>query len=412
MEESWPKSYKFLRLANGLEVFLLSDPHLPKITVSMVYKVGARHEPPAYPGLAHLFEHLMFEDDEIAYDKKIERAGGLTNAYTSSDATVYYAKGPSDALDLFLSLEAYRMEKLQILPQKIRIQKQVVAEEFRQRYLQAPYADRFFYLRKAIFQGHPYERMVIGQTPEMILDIPDEAIIEFYHRYYTPQQAALIIAGPHPEPLLEEKVNLYFGDIAMRPTASPPNGHWTSNPEKQILLSKPVPQPLILWAWRLPPFQDAAIPALDLWSDILAAGYDAPLQNALVREKKLANRLQTYLWAQKEASLFILEAYLYPHVDAHMFAKILADTLDQAFTHVTESMLDAARQLHFFTWQKEMLYSHSRALQMAHFVIHDHPEWFNDYLKEYKDVTLPTLKKVAQTFLREPTVQMYYLPSE
>ncbi|MGQ9864312.1 MAG: M16 family metallopeptidase [Bacteroidia bacterium] len=411
MDNSWPKPYKFFRLANGLEVFLISDPQLPKVTTSVVYKVGARHEPPAYPGLAHLFEHLMFEDDEIAYDKKIEHVGGTTNAYTSSDATVYYAKGPSDALDLFLSLEAHRMEKLHLSPQKIRIQKHVVAEEFRQRYLQAPYADRFFYLRKTLFNGHPYERMVIGQTPEMILDIPDAAIVEFYHRYYTPQQAALIIVGPDPEPLMEEKVHRYFGDIAMRPMAPFPNGQWTPHPEKEIHLSKPVPQPLIVWAWRLPPFEDAAIPALDLWSDILATGYDAPLQNVLVREKNLANRLQTYLWAQKEASLFILEAYLYPHVDIHAFAKILTDTLTHALTHVTPSMLEAARQAHFFAWQKEMLYSQSRALQMAHFVIHNHPEWFYSYWKEYQHITVSTLKQVAQNFLRQPTTHMYYLPS-
>ncbi|GIV25917.1 MAG: hypothetical protein KatS3mg026_1609 [Bacteroidia bacterium] len=130
-------------LSNGLEVFLLPS-ESPFAAVVLAYRVGAAHESPGTWGLAHLLEHLLFEDEHIGYDKRIQQIGGSTNAYTGKDYTVYYARVGREAVSLPLQLEAQRLFALDLTPEKVAIQQRVVAEEFRQRYLNPPYADRFF----------------------------------------------------------------------------------------------------------------------------------------------------------------------------------------------------------------------------------------------------------------------------
>jgi zinc protease len=134
--------------------------------------VGAAHERPEEAGLAHLLEHLLFEDEQIAYDQRLQAVGGTTNAYTGQDYTVYYARVPQEAANLALELEAERLYRLTLSPDKIETQRRVVAEEFRQRYLNPPYADRFFHIQRVIFSRHPYAIPVIGRTPEEILQAP------------------------------------------------------------------------------------------------------------------------------------------------------------------------------------------------------------------------------------------------
>ncbi|MDE5611752.1 MAG: insulinase family protein, partial [Odoribacter sp.] len=160
--------YTRTRLANGLTVICHTDKSTPFVSVNVLYKVGSRNEQEDKTGFAHLFEHLMFGGSEHVadYDRYVQLAGGDSNAYTTNDLTNYYITIPADNLETALWLESDRMAGLNFSQQVLDVQKQVVIEEFKQRYLNHPYGDIWLKLRPLAYRVHPYRWPTIGMSPE------------------------------------------------------------------------------------------------------------------------------------------------------------------------------------------------------------------------------------------------------
>ena len=145
-------------LENGLRVILCEVPGSEVACVNLMYDVGARDEEPHRTGFAHLFEHLMFggTPNVPMFDELVDMAGGQNNAFTSNDLTNYYINVPSTNLETALFLESDRMKGLSFTQESLDVQKQVVIEEFKQRYLNQPYGDIFLLLRPLAYKQHPY----------------------------------------------------------------------------------------------------------------------------------------------------------------------------------------------------------------------------------------------------------------
>jgi len=395
-------------LPNGLRLLHIPAADSPFTAVVLAYGVGAAHETPDEAGLAHLLEHLLFEDDHISYDKRLQAVGGTTNAYTGQDYTVYYAKVPVDAAPLALELEAQRLYHLTLASEKIETQRRVVAEEFRQRYLNPPYADRFFHILSAAFPGHPYSIPVIGDTPERILQLPDEALRRFYQRYYTPDKAVLVIAG---EVGLDYAIQLFSKPKEGAPLPPVPSAENLPLPgDKVILQEKRYPQTAVFWAYRLPPLEDPAIPAMDILDDYLGGATESFLPQKLVYQKGLATRLHTYTWAMHAATLWVVEAYLAPNISVETFEKTLEAALQEAITSDLGIALHRYRPMRYLEMQAEWEKVMGRALSLAHDALAGHPEWYAYPFASYEALTPESLSQTAYTFLRpERRVRVHYI---
>ena len=173
-------------LNNGLTVLCHTDKSTPFVSVNLLYKVGARNEQEDKTGFAHLFEHLMFGGSEHIpnYDQHVQMAGGDNNAYTTNDLTHYYITIPAANIETALWLESDRMGGLNLSQQALDVQKQVVIEEFKQRYLNNPYGDLWLKLRPLAYQKHPYRWSTIGKSPDHIEQATLDDVKTFFHRYY------------------------------------------------------------------------------------------------------------------------------------------------------------------------------------------------------------------------------------
>ena len=189
-------TYKKTKLANSLTVIANRDRASRMAAVNILYKVGARNENPERTGLAHLFEHLMFRGTHNVpdFDTPVQMACGENNAFTNNDYTDFYITLPVDNIETALWLESDRMTGLNLSTEAVEIEKRVVIEEFRQRYLNQPYGDQNMILRDMVYTSHPYRWATIGLTPDHIEHASLEEIHNFYHRFYRPSNAILSVS--------------------------------------------------------------------------------------------------------------------------------------------------------------------------------------------------------------------------
>ena len=185
-------------LDNGLEVILVRDTSAPTVAVDTWYRVGGANDPASKSGFAHLFEHMMFEGSpHIAnneMDQLLERVGGSSNAYTSSDVTGYYQTVPSHQLPLALWIEADRMGGLDVTQENLDNQRAIVIEELQLRYDNSPYGQAVRALLTVPFSYTPYQRHT-GGSIEDVNNATLEDLINFHRTYYVPNNATLVVAG-------------------------------------------------------------------------------------------------------------------------------------------------------------------------------------------------------------------------
>src|SRR5215510_3440023 len=194
-------TYTQFDLPNGLHVILHKDHTVPLVTVNVWYHVGSAREKTGRTGFAHLFEHLMFMGSKHApygdFDRLLEAAGGTNNASTAEDRTNYYIDVPSNALDLALFLESDRMAFLidAMSPKTVDAQRDVVKNERRQSYENAPYGMASIAIAEMLYpEGHPYRWPTIGNMEDLSA-ASYEDVVEFFRLYYQPGNASLVIAG-------------------------------------------------------------------------------------------------------------------------------------------------------------------------------------------------------------------------
>src|SRR3954469_25508309 len=189
--------FEKFELANGLRVLVHVDNASPMVAVNVIYDVGARDEEPQRTGFAHLFEHLMFGGSVNipSYDEPLQMVGGENNAFTTNDITNYYCTVPAANLETAFWLESDRMLSLAFTEKSLEVQRSVVIEEFRQRYLNQPYGDVWLLLRPLAYKQHPYKWATIGKSIEHIEQATMDDVKAFFKKFYHPGNAIMCIAG-------------------------------------------------------------------------------------------------------------------------------------------------------------------------------------------------------------------------
>ena len=222
---SFKIDYEKFTLPNGLNVIFHVDRSDPVVAVNLTAHVGSAREKPGRTGFAHLFEHLMFMGSKHAkygdFDRMLEAAGGTNNASTAEDRTNYYIDVPSNALELALFLESDRMAYLidAMSPKTVDAQRDVVKNERRQSYENAPYGMASIEIAELLYpKGHPYRWPTIGYMEDLSA-ASYEDVVDFFRTYYQPANASLVIAGDIDPVKTRAAVEKWFGEIT--PGAKP-----------------------------------------------------------------------------------------------------------------------------------------------------------------------------------------------
>lgn len=296
------------RMGNGLRILLLRDPSAPVISYHTWFGVGSRHERPGKTGLAHLFEHLMFNETKNLpkgeFDRTLEAAGGEVNAATWIDWTFYYENVPSSELTLVARLEAERMRNLVLREPQVVSEKEVVANERRYRVEDDVEGSVNELLYKTAFTRHPYHWPTIGWM-EDIQAFTTEDCEQFYATYYAPNNAVLVIAGDLDEEHALAALQAHYGDIPPSAIPEPVREPEPEQHEERVLeVEKPTPTEKLALGYKSPAFGEPDFATLTVLNELLFGGRSSRLHRALVLEHELASDVRGSVSPSKEPGLY------------------------------------------------------------------------------------------------------------
>ena len=302
-------------LSNGLTVIANRDRASRMAAVNILYKVGARNENPSRTGLAHLFEHLMFRGTHLVpdFDTPVQMACGENNAFTNNDYTDFYITLPCDNIETALWLESDRMTGLNLSEEACQIEKRVVIEEFRQRYLNQPYGDLNMLLRSMVYKKHPYRWATIGISPEHIEQASIEEIHDFYQRFYHPSNAILSVSGDFESEKVFALAEKWFGGIADTQYPIAPIPQEPEQTEvRRLEVEREVPATTIVIAFHMGNRLSHDFFLGDMTSDLLAGGDSARLYERLIKIKRMFASVNAYISGDVDNGMFVFTGQLLP----------------------------------------------------------------------------------------------------
>ncbi|HKO48679.1 MAG TPA: pitrilysin family protein [Polyangiaceae bacterium] len=308
-------SFEKFKLANGLTVILHSDRSLPLVAVNVWYHVGPANEPARRSGFAHLFEHLMFEGSKHVgheFDRILESIGATnSNGTTSWDRTNYFETAPSENLETLLWLESDRMGFMidTLTQERLDVQRDVVKNERRQSYENAPYGPSSLAMLNALFpEGHPYHGAVIGSMADLSAATLTD-VTEFFRQYYAPSNATLCLAGDLDPPRAKASIERYFGTLPDRQRPPAKVVPYAPLPKaERLVIKEQVTLAQVSFGYRSPPAYTPDDPALDVAMAILGGGKATRLYQRLVVQTKLAADVSASLESNQLASIASLSA--------------------------------------------------------------------------------------------------------
>jgi predicted Zn-dependent peptidase len=298
-------------LSNGMHVILHKDTSAPVVVTSVMYHVGAKDEQPGRTGMAHFFEHLLFEGteniDKGEWFKIVSSNGGRNNANTTDDRTYYYEIFPSNKLELGLWMESERLLHPIIGQDGVDTQNEVVKEEKRLRVDNQPYSRFLEYVKENIFKKHPYKGTTIGKMADLDAATLEE-FLAFNKKFYVPNNATLVVAGDIDVPAAKKMIEDYFGPIPRGEelTKSFPQ----EDPITEAMTAKGydpnIQIPAIMAAYRTPSMKTRDSRVLDMISSYLSTGKSSVLYKKLVDEKKMALQAGAINASQEDYGTYIL----------------------------------------------------------------------------------------------------------
>ncbi|WP_316767781.1 pitrilysin family protein [Pedobacter frigiditerrae] len=401
-------------LANGLKVLVHEDPTTPMAVLNILYDVGARDEEEGRTGFAHLFEHLMFGGSVNVpnYDEPLQRVGGENNAFTSNDITNYYITLPAENIETAFWLESDRMLSLAFSEKSLDTQRNVVMEEFKQRYLNQPYGDVWLKLRPLAYETHPYRWATIGQDLVQIETAKMEDVKAFFKKHYTPQNAILVVGGNVKTEDVKALAEKWFEPI-------PAGNKYNRNlPKEQpqtkartLTINANVPLNAIYIAFKMPARLDKTYQIYDLLSDILSQGHSSRLYNSLLKEQKLFSDINAYMSSSLDEGLFIVEGKLIAGVEMDVAEKAIWAELEKISTSlVTDDELIKVKNKS----ESIMVFSEmsllDKAMNLAYYELLGDAELLNIEIDKYLAITAEQIQEAAKTtFKKEKSSTLYYL---
>ncbi|HPB02990.1 MAG TPA: pitrilysin family protein [Bacteroidales bacterium] len=404
-------------LSNGLKVLVYNDKTTPMAVINILYGVGARDEDENKTGFAHLFEHLMFGGsiNIPEFDTPLEKVGGENNAFTNNDITNYHITLPAQNIETAFWLESDRMLSLAFSEKSLEVQRKVVIEEFKQRYLNQPYGDAWLYMRPLAYTTHPYKWATIGKDISHIENATMNDVREFYNKWYNPANAIMVVAGPLELKVVKSLAEKWFGNIDKPHTAThqiPQEP--VQNKKRELTLTRDVPFKALYQAYHMPARNHPDYKVCDMISDLLSNGASSRLYQNLVKDKNYFSSLNAYISGDVDPGLFIVQGELsngysfddvIPAIDKEIEEikkgnihdreiEKVKNKIESTFEFSKTSCLNNAMNLALYEWMGD-------ANQINHEVEH------------YKAITKDDICRVAnELFRKENLSQLNYEPAK
>ncbi len=397
-------------LANGLTVILHEDKSDPIVAVATVFHVGSSREVPGKTGFAHLFEHMMFQKSENVgedqFFKLIQGAGGELNGGTGQDATMYYEVIPKNALEMALWLESDRMGYLEntVTQSAFANQQNVVQNEKRQSVDNAPYGFNDYLILKNLYpKDHPYSWDVIGEM-EDLQNSTVKDVKAFHKKFYSPNNATLVIAGDINKDEVKPLIEKYFGEI---PKGEPIEKRAPMLPvlDKTIKLyhednfAKAPRLTLVFPAAEQ--FTKEAY-ALDYLGDLLSNGKKTPLYKILVKDKKLTSSVSARSGSQELAGDFTITVTANQGVNLTEVKKAIFEAFDmfekEGFSEDDLTRIKARNETNFYNSFSSIL---SKAFTLGQYqMFKDDPQYYKTDFENAQSVTSEDVKNAFQKYIK------------
>jgi predicted Zn-dependent peptidase len=391
------------KLENGLHVIHHFDATTPMAVVNTLYDVGARDESEEKTGFAHLFEHLMFGGsiNIPEFDTPLQNAGGENNAFTSNDITNYYDVLPVSNIETAFWLESDRMLSLAFTDKSLEVQRSVVIEEFKQRYLNQPYGDVWLELRPLAYREHPYKWATIGKNIEHIQDATMEDVKAFFKKYYNPSNAILCVAGNISLEETKRLVEKWYGDI---PSGIKPERMLPLEPSQKEYRTKTieraVPDAMSYFAFKMPARKSVEYYIVDLISDAIGRDKSSVLSVKLMKEQQLVSSINAYVLGSMDEGLFIISAKLLPNVSNKQFEealwKCLADYCQEGISEEEAQQLKLKIRTAKEFEDQSLL---NRAMNLCLFELMGDANGINEENEIYQKINSVHLKEMAKKLL-------------
>lgn len=407
-------------LKNGLHVILHEDHSTPIVAVTVMYHVGSKNENPERTGMAHFFEHLLFEGSENIgrgeFSRYVENAGGVLNANTTNDRTFYYEVLPSNQLELGLWLESERMLHSKVENVGIETQREVVKEEKRQRMDNQPYGNLLSETMKRAYQDHPYQWPVIGSMDHLNA-AQEEEFIDFYKTFYVPNNAVLSIAGDIDIEETKKLIKKYFSGI--------PQGD-NEVPRPDIVEPKKTEEvrdtiwgddqlPMIVQAYHIPAQGEDEFYAVSMLNKLMSDGESSRLNRSVVEEKELALYCGAFSFPLEDPGVTLAFALANMGVDP----KDVEDAMNAEFQKAKEELI-TEKELQKVKNQIEndFISSNSSVAGIAESLANYHMYYgdanlINTEIERYLAVTREDILNAAKNYYEpENRVVLYFLFDE
>ncbi|MCU0450202.1 MAG: insulinase family protein [Bernardetiaceae bacterium] len=397
-------SYQHFTLDNGLRVYVHEDHTVPTAAFNLLYDVGSRDEHEDKTGFAHLFEHLMFGGSANipSYDEPLQRVGGENNAFTSPDITNYYITLPADNLETAFWLESDRMMALSFKPDVLDVQRKVVIEEFKQRYLNQPYGDVWLKLRPLAYQQHPYRWATIGKDISHIENATLDDVRDFFYKHYLPNNAYLVVAGHVQPEQVKQLCKKWFepipaGQVPVRQLPTEPR----QTQARRLEMEADVPVDALYKVYHMAAKLAPEYYAHDLLSDVLGRSKSSRLYNQLVHDRQLLSSVSASITGSVDSGLLVVTAKPAEGVSLETAEAEINVVIDQLCQQtVPDAELEKVKNQAESTLVFGELEVLNRAMSLAAAAALGNPELVNQESARLQAVTAEQLRQAAQEVLR------------
>ena len=411
--------YQMVTLPNGLTVVLEEDHSTPIVHLQLVYHVGSKNEKPGRTGFAHLFEHLMFKGSRNvqaeAHTSMIASVGGQSNAYTTDDETVFWETVPAQYLPMILWLEADRMATLRVDKETFTAEREVVKEERRMRVDNQPYGRLNEIIYDQAFTTHPYKHPTIGSMVDL-----DAAAIEdvqdFYHTYYVPSNATLVLVGDFETPQALQLVNQYMARVpkAAKPVPRDIPQEPAQSKEKRATIAAAVPLPAVVVAYHITRDGDPDSYPLHIVGKVLSDGQSSRIYRKLVYGTQMAVAAFGTANLIEDPNLFYAVAIVQPPHTTDEVADALIAEIEKLKTEpITDHELQRTKNQFARDYILGRESNQQKALQLAHaVVIHGDIRTADGEFDIFQSTTIGDVQRVARKYFRpENRMVLTLMPS-
>jgi predicted Zn-dependent peptidase len=405
-------------LSNGMHVILHQDNAAPVVTTSVMYHVGAKDEQPDRTGMAHFFEHLLFEGTKNIkkgeWFKLVSSNGGKNNANTTDDRTYYYEVFPSNKLELGLWLESERLLHPIIKQEGVDTQNEVVKEEKRLRVDNQPYGRFLEYVKQNMFKKHPYKGTTIGKMAHLD-DATLEEFLAFNKKFYVPNNATLVVAGDIDIASAKKLIEDYFGPIPRGKDIE--RSFPKEDPITEAISAKGydsnIQIPAIMAAYRTPSMKTRDSRVLDMISSYFSSGKSSILYKKLVDTKKMALQVGAINLSQEDYGTYIL--FGLPQGETKL-ADIISEIDEEVLKMQTDLISEKAYQKLQNQFENNYVDSNSSvegiANSLARYnVLYGDTNLINTEIYIYRSITREEIRDAAKKYLNpNQRLILEYLP--